>query len=504
MAELFARLRALGACLCGLTVAGCAAPLPPASGAVAGPAVRAAAPERWQAPVPAALQAGADSPPLPHGGSLEELLRWWRAQGDPLLVELIEAAQRVSPSVAAAFSRLAQAQAARTGADAALAPSLDATASATRSRNLQFPGVAPMPITSGRVGLQSSWEIDLFGAGRAASEAAGQRLRGAQADWHEARVSVAAEVALQYDTLRQCRRLADISTRDARSRAETARLVGLSAQAGLSAPAELALVRAGAADAASRALAQQAQCEQDLKALVALTAWPEPQLRQRLAQASGPLRLQLPGLSLTPVPAQALAQRPDIYAAERAVLAARADVLGTEAQRLPRLSLTGSVGGAALSAGGSTVQSRTWAFGPLALSLPLLDGGRLRAELAAARARHDEAVLQYQARVRQAVQEVEVALVSLASTAERGPQVEAAAAGFRDVLAATEARQRAGLASLVELEDARRQQLASEIALADWQTQVRAAQVSLYRAVGGGWSPALLDAAAAPDVKNPR
>ena len=110
----------------------------------------------------------------------------------------------------------------------------------------------------------------------------------------------------------------------------------------------------------------------------------------------------------------------------------------------------------------------------------------------AAQLRYQEAAAQYGARVRQAVREVESALVRLHSTAERGPQVQAALAGHRSALDAALARARAGLASQLELEDARRQLLAAVLALAEWQTQVRGAQVSLYRAIGGGWSPALL------------
>jgi outer membrane protein TolC len=158
------------------------------------------------------------------------------------------------------------------------------------------------------LGLQTAWEIDVFGGGRAGRDAAAQSLLGAQADWHEARVSMAAEVAVQYDLLRQCRRLALIGERDAASRAQTARLSERASQAGMTAPALAGLARASAADAASRVQQQLAQCELETQALVALTAWPEPELRQRLAGLPADHALTLPPLSLNPVPAQALAQ----------------------------------------------------------------------------------------------------------------------------------------------------------------------------------------------------
>ena len=468
---------------------GCASTLLPP---VAPPQV---APARWQAST-ADVTASAPAGSLPHQGSLDELLNWWRQQGDPVLVDLIVASQQLSPSVAAARSRLAQAWAARVGAGADLLPSLDATASLTRSRSLLMPSAPAIDMSTGRLGLQTAWEIDLFGAGHAQRDAAAQRLLGAQADWHEARVSMAAEVAVQYESLRQCRRLAAISGRDGASRAETARLAELSRLAGFTAPAVAALARASAAEAASRSVQQRAQCELDVKALVALTGLAETELRERLSGMPEAQGGALAPLQLQPVPAQALAQRPDVFSAERALQAARADIASADAQRYPRLSLSGFVGATAMRAGDASPQAATWSLGPLALTLPLFDGGRRTAQLSAAQARYEEAATQYAARVRQAVREVEAALVNLQSAAERAPQVQAAVAGFRDALQGTEARYQAGLASLVELEEARRQLLAAEIAQSDWQTQARAAHVSLYRAVGGGWSPALLADAA--------
>ncbi len=119
------------------------------------------------------------------------------------------------------------------------------------------------------------------------------------------------------------------------------------------------------------------------------------------------------------LPAQVLAQRPDVYNAEREVAAASADVASAQAQRYPRLTLSGSVGAAQVRMGGVTTDLNTWNYiGPLALSVPIFDGGRRAAQTDAAQARYDEAASQYRAKVRQAVSEVEQALVRLQSTAE--------------------------------------------------------------------------------------
>ena len=261
-----------------------------------------------------------------------------------MLAELIAAAQAVSPTVASARSRIEQARAARVAAGAALLPTLDGSASLSRSRSLQSIGSDSVPVvTTAQAGLQAAWELDVAGGGRASLDAAAQRLLGADAQWHEARVSVAAEVANQYDSLRSCRALADVTQLDAASRQETARLSGLSTQAGFTAPATDALARASAADARGRATRQAALCELDLKALVALSGLAEPDLRQKLAPAQVE-RAQAAIVSIASVPADVLAQRPDVFSAGREVAAASADVGSAQAARYPRLGLSGSIG----------------------------------------------------------------------------------------------------------------------------------------------------------------
>ncbi|GAA4020757.1 efflux transporter outer membrane subunit [Actimicrobium antarcticum] len=420
--------------------------------------------------------------PLPHNGSVTDLAQWWQQQGDPLLVRLIEAGQAVSPTVASAASRIGQARAVRVSAGAALAPTLDAAASASRSS--AQPGV-PLG-TVAQVALQASWEIDLFGARRLARDSAQARLDGAQAGWHDARVSVAADIANQYYALRACRQLLDVTSADATSRSETARLSQLSANAGFVAPATAALARASAAEASSRVTQQQALCDIDVKVLVALTAIAEPDLRQQLASTTSSLLLAAP-IAITSLPAQTLSQRPDVFNAEREVAAASAAVGTAQAQRYPRLTLAGSIGAGAFRANGVTTDAPTWTIGPLALSLPVFDGGTRAANVDAAAAAYDEAVALYRARVRQAVREVEEALVNLDSTRARSADAGLAVDGYRASFAGTESRYRSGLASLVELEDARRLRLAAELTQVSLQQQRSAAWIALYRAAGGGW-----------------
>ena len=455
------RLLAAMALACGL--AGCAVRARP-------PALVDSAAPQWYAP-------------LPHDGKLADLTQWWQQFNDPLLVQLIESAQTVSPNVAAARSRIGQARANRTSARAALLPTLDGQASLARG-NLQLPGA---PATSLQAGVLGSWEIDVFGANRDALQATDIRLQAAQAGWHEARVLVAAETAVTYLNLRSCERQLDVASSDARSRAESSRLAELTARAGFTAPANAALARASAAEASARAIQQRAQCDFEVKALVALSGLSEPPLRRQLEVPwQEPAQAAL--LPIVSLPAQLLAQRPDIYQAEREVAAASAEIGSAQAQRYPRLSLTGSIAAGSVHIGGSGSDAQTWSIGPLALTVPLFDGGRRAANVDAAAARYEEAVARYSGRVRQAVREVEEALVTLESARGRLEDARLAADGYRISFAATKARYRSGLGTLIELEEARRTAFAAETALVLLQRERMTAWISLYRAAGGGWA----------------
>ncbi|MBC7452254.1 MAG: efflux transporter outer membrane subunit [Massilia sp.] len=444
-------------------------PLALAACALAPPAqVALPAPAQWQAP-------------LPHNGKLTDLNGWWRQQGDPLLVQLVGAAQAASPTIAQAGARIAQARAQRAAASAALLPSLDLGVGASRT-NQQ----STLPAgTLAQAQLQSAWEIDVFGGRRAERNAAQARLAGDTASWHEARVAVAAEVGTQYYNLRTCEQLLAVATLDARSRADTARLTQLTADAGFQAPATAALARASAAEANSRVTLQRALCDIDVKTLVALSAIDEPALRARLAASPA---VPAPALAIATLPAQVLAQRPDVFAAEREVAAASADVGSAQAARYPRLSLSGAIGLANFRSGGDNVQTDTWTIGPLALSLPIFDAGRRSANVEAARARYEAAVIAYRASARRAVSEVEQAMVSLNATASRSSDAQVSLAGYRAAFVAAEERYKNGLGSLLELEDARRTRLAAENAVVTLQRERSNAWIALYRAAGGGWT----------------
>jgi NodT family efflux transporter outer membrane factor (OMF) lipoprotein len=427
---------------------------------------------------------------LPHQGSVAALANWWQSLGDPLLVELIASAQAASPSVSAAASRIAQARSAVVATGAASSPNVSAAANASRGINQ-----LNVPLASvGNAGLQASWEIDLWGGNRAAQDAAQARLSGSQAGWHEARVSVAAEVANTYLNLRTCEQLVMVAKDDVASRTETSRLTGLLANAGFTAPANAALARASNAQSQSMLTMQRTQCDMQVKALVALTTFTESEIRQKMGAnipVAGAFAVNkaINNIAIPELPAKLLAQRPDVFAAQQEVAAASGDVGSAQAAKYPRLGLNGSVGLQGISSGGVSVNGATWSIGPVSITLPILDGGRSSAAVDLANANYEAATANYRAKVRGAVREVEEALLSVQSAADRLQDAAIATEGYGAAFVASEARFKSGLGSLSDLEDTRRTALAAKTALLNLERERSAAWIALYRAVGGGWTP---------------
>lgn len=434
--------------------------------------------------VPAQFHANLPSS-LPHGGTLGNLKNWWTQFDDPLVAELVDTAQAGSPTLAQALARIAQARANLAASRSSLFPSLDGNVRATRGKVLSGPGVDGRSTTAG-ASLDASWEIDLFGAHRQAAAAADARLAARTAAWHEMRVSLAAEVAAALVGYRACQASAEVQAQDLASREQTGQLTALKIKAGFTAPADGALIDASTADARQRLIAQRAECDLDVKALVALSGLEEPALRAKLG--SGRDLPRPAGIAVDLVPAQAIAQRPDIATTERDLAAAAADIDVAQANRLPRLSLLGSIGlGALRVAGTPDINGGTWSFGP-ALSLPLFDAGRRKAGVDAAQARYDELAGTYRQQVRSAVREIEEALVRLDAAARRETDATTAARDFERFLRASDDRFKAGTGSSLELEEARRSALTARQTLISLQRERVLAWIALYKALGGGWT----------------
>jgi multidrug efflux system outer membrane protein len=431
--------------------------------------------------------------PLPHEGRLEALGQWWAQFDDSLLLRLLETGQRASPTLAQATRNIADARAAHIADRAALLPSVEASASASRGRS-------DLDSTKGNTyaaGLQASWELDLFGANRAATDAAYARLGSIQAGWHDARVSLAAEIATTYVDYRACEAQTRETEIDAGSRTQTARLTRLAVDAGFRPPAAADLANASAAQGRVSVVQQKAQCDLLVKTLVALTAQDEMALRRDLASAAAGLPRPT-GLSIASLPAAVVAQRPDVHAAALDLMAASADSDQAQAQRWPKITLSGNITPTRLHSAGVSTDGVVWGVGPITITMPLFDGGVRKANAQAALIRYEATATIFTARVREAVREVENALVTLQSTAERSADTGIAVKGFQRSYRATESAYRSGVSSVFELEDARRSLVTARSTAIDLDRERVNAWIALYRATGGGWAATDLPKAGLP------
>lgn len=449
-------------------------------------------PDGWVEPLPATQ---------PHAGKVSNLSDWWQQFNDPVLVDLIQAAQKVSPDIENAKARVIASQAAATLANAQQLPSVAAEASISRSRSgSAFPssnGNMVFPTsTTASIGANASWEIDVWDRVKTNKNAEDAKLSASAALWHDARVIVAAQTATQYVNYRLCENLNRVAKNNANSTSETARLSDLTAKAGFLAPASASQSLALAADAANLQKKQALQCTLNIKSLVALTAIPEPTLVAKLAQNTGVMPNPA-DIQMTEMPASLLAQRPDVLNAERNVAAASFGIASNEAQRYPRLSLNGNIGlsydsfSRTFSKNTSTLDGLTWSIGPLSVSLPIFDAGVRAANIQSAKAQYEASKSTYESVVRNAVREVEEALATLNSTAQRYADTQQAAQGFKASLNAAEARNKASLGNAFELEEARRASFQAENNLLALNNERVLAWISLYRAMGGGWTAAL-------------
>ena len=419
--------------------------------------------------------------------------RWWDAYNDPQLSSLIDEALKGSPTLANAQARLALAGAQQQQARAAQLPSVtfNGTVSETeQSKNLGYPPFIQQLLPSGykdqgRVTLDASYDLDLFGKNRAALAAAVSETEAARADAAQARLTLSSAVAQAYGDLVRLYAERDVAAEAVRIRAETGQLVAQRVQNGLDTKAEL-----------SQAQAQTPASEADVEALdeqILIT-------RHRLASLVGagpdrgldiarpkPGAVKAFGLP-TQLTANLLGRRPDIVAARLRVEAAGKRIDSAKADFYPDVSLTGfigqqSLGISQLTAAGSAIGS----IGP-AVRLPIFDGGRLRGAYRGARAQYDSAVADYNQTLTQALQDVADSAASAQSAQRQLVQRREALAASETAYSVARLRYEGGLSTFVSVLTAEDALIAQRRAVADLEARAFTLDVALVRALGGGFT----------------
>lgn len=428
---------------------------------------------------------------------------WRSVYPDPVLQGLIESALAANTDLRIAMTRVEQARAQLGVARLQQLPGINGSGSVTRGQqaeDVRAPGAPRIgEQASASVGL--SWELDFWGRLRRLSEAGRAEWLASEQGARAARVSLIGDVAAAYYGLCALDGRSAAAQRSVGTRESFLKLTQAQLQRGVVSGLDVASAEAqyAAAQVSVHDLARQiAQTENALSVLLART----PQSLPR-GECAAPVSSAPPGL-----PSRLLERRPDVLQAEQGLVAANARVGAAKAALFPTLSLTGTFG--VLSTDVSelfTAGAEQWSVG-VGLLQPLLNADRNGYQIDLASARKREALLRYEAAVRNAFREVADALVAQSRNAEvlRAQQSQVDALSRAEQIA--QARYKSGYSSYFDVINADRDLFGAEQALFQARLAAQLATVELYRALGGGWevssasSPAAVTPPPAP-VANP-
>ena len=415
----------------------------------------------------------------------QDLATWWTQLGDPILDQLIAEAMASAPDLRAAQARLRQSRANRDLSIANLFPSLGVSASANRSATGLAAGGSGATQSLYAAGFDASWEPSIFGGLRDASVGAKADAAAAAASLESTQVSLVAEVALNYVTLRAYQQRLAIARDNVASQDETLQITEWRAQAGLVTTLDVEQARTNLEQSkASIPSLETGRAEAEHR-LALLTGQAPGALRERLIDAK-PLP-KAPDEVAVGIPADTIRQRPDVRAAELTLQAETARTAQQEAGRYPTLTLSGSWGWRAFSAaslGGSGSLASSLAG---SLAATLFDGGRIRARIAAQGAVQEQALIAYEKSILTALEDVENALAGYAAGREREEARRRAAESARNAALLARTLYEAGATDFQKVLDTDRTRLTAEDGLASAEGDVLAAVIRLYKALGGGW-----------------
>ncbi|KAF1014864.1 MAG: Outer membrane protein OprM [Stenotrophomonas maltophilia] len=330
----------------------------------------------------------------------------------------------------------------------------------------------------------TEFELDLFGRVRNLSEAALQQYFTVAANRRNAQMSLIAETATAWLTLGADREQLRLSEATLAAYEQSLTLAEARHDRGGSSALELSQTRTLVETARTDAARLRGQVARDRNALALLAGG-------QVADDLLPDTVDAQLLALAPppagVPSDVLLQGPDIMAAEYQLLTANANIGAARAAFFPSIKLTGSIGSSSTELSGLFDSgTRVWNFLPT-LSLPIFQGGKLRANLAVATADHDIALAQYEKAIQVGFREASDALAQGSSLDAQVQSQQALVAAAEQARTLSQARYDAGLDSFITLLDARRTAYTAQQTQLQANLAQQANRITLYKVLGGGW-----------------
>lgn len=433
----------------------------------------------------------------------EDLTRWWRKFDDPVLGQLVEQAAAANLDIAQATARLQQAREALVISRADLFPTLGAGAGYSRTEPLRGGGTT-VTLPDGTVattdsggrssfslGLDASYQVDLFGGVRRSVEASRAQYQAAGYDYATVLLSVQSEVARNYVLARAYQAQLANARANLAIQDDNLEIARFRVQAGLVSSVDVEQARASRAQTAANIPSLEQQYNAAVSRIGVLTGQAPGALKPTLA-APRPI----PGGPDTVgagIPANVLRQRPDVRAAERNLAAATAQIGVAKAQLFPALNISGSLDTNAPSVGGllDTITGGLFA----GLTQAIFNAGRLDAQVRSSRAAAEGAFAAYKQTVLTALEDVENAVVALQSARSRETQFAIAydAANASALLARSQYR--AGLTDFTTLNTQEAALISARNGLVQARSDKATALIGLYTALGGGWDASVTPSA---------
>ncbi|MCA1247263.1 efflux transporter outer membrane subunit [Massilia sp. MS-15] len=418
--------------------------------------------------------------------------QWWLAFGDPALTALIEEAGANNAKLAVAASRVRQARAIAGIAASERAPQVGLGIGAQRARPAALEsgmqqGAPVQPLTRYTASLSASYEVDLFGRVAANVSAARSDAATIEANYRSVLLALQADVAQTWFRLRALDAELETVERTVRLREESVAVTQRRFDLGDIGEFDLSRARTELATARAEALGLQRQRASAEHALAVLLG--KPASSYVAGNSPLPAATALPAIPAG-LPSSLLERRPDIHAAQRAMEAENARIGVARGAMFPSLNISAAGGGV----GGAVSEvfrwsSRSWVLGLLG-TMPLIDGGRNRANVERSEGALEESVGAYRQSVLAAFAEVEDNLAGLRILSGQAGQIEAARLAAQRSASLAQKLYDAGRSSYLELLDAQRNLAAVERSAVQLRGERALATVALVRALGGGWDPA--------------
>lgn len=417
---------------------------------------------------------------------------WWKGLGDAQLQTLLAQAFNNSPSLAMAEARLNQAQAAVSQYKASSRPQIALNATAYESKqsyNYLFPKEAvPQGYKDyGQATLNFNWELDFWGRNRAAIAAASTNAQAAAADAAQARLVLSTAIASAYIDLDRLYQSRDLAERAVAIRQDSAHLVQQKLDNGVSNQAQNEQAKAGiyAAQADLDALDEQIDLN---KHLIAMLTGASPEFAATLKRPAFNGNAQAFGAVPERIDLNLIGRRPDVIAARWRAEAASAHIKQAHAAFYPNINLAAFVGAQALGlnklfSSGSDIGQ----VGP-AISLPLFDGGALKANLKSAESEHALAIASYNQDVLVAMQQVADTLTSQKALKSRLDNSEQALTAYEKAYSLSKLRYDGGLSDYTSLLIAEQSLLNQRLVVADLRSRALTLDIALIKSLGGTYA----------------